>query len=122
MATWPATLPAPTVSGYDIDPVDQTIRTDMEVGSARTRRRTRMRLDMINVVWRLTDAQMAIFRAWFEDDAAGASGGAGWFTVSLATGDSGLASRSARFNGAPKYNLLPGLRWQVTAKLEVRNA
>lgn len=121
MATWPSSLPAPMVSGYGLEPVDQTIRTDMEVGSARARRRTTSRLDMVNVSWVFTDAQMAVFRAWLDDDVVGAAGGSAWFTTSLATGDSGLVSRSARFNGAPKYSLLSTSRiWQVTAKLEVR--
>lgn len=122
MASWPTTLPAPTVDGYGIEPVDQAIRTDMEAGAARTRRRTRARMDMINVAWRFTDAQMATFRAWFENDATGAAGGAGWFTTSLPVGDGGITSCEAKFNGAFKPSLLRGMCWHVTAKLEVRNA
>lgn len=115
---WPVGLPNPTVSGYGLNPVDQTIRTDMEVGSARVRRRSLARLDMIDVAWKFTDAQMAIFRDWFDTTAAG---GAAWFDINLATGDGGVVLKSAKFNGIWKAGLLPGLNWSVTAKLEVRN-
>lgn len=120
MSTWPSTLPAPTVDGYSIEPFDQTIRTDMESGAARTRRRTRARMDMINVAWKFTDTQMSTFRAWFENDSTGAAGGAGWFTVSLNVGDGGITSKEARFNGVFKPNLLSKSVWNVTATLEVR--
>lgn len=120
MASWPITLPRPLVSGYGLNPVDQTIRTDMETGSARVRRRSAARLDMLDVGWKLTDAQMDIFRAWFEDGATGAAGGAAWFAVDLALGDGGILNEEARFNGAWKASLLPGMNWQVSARLEVR--
>ncbi len=197
MSSWPSILPRPLVSGYAINPADQTLRTDMEAGAARVRRRSRARLDMIDVSWKFTDAQMAVFREWFDnsntveasgtaqagaastitlaadasatDDAynnatihivggtgsgqsrtisdyvgstkvaavdadwttqpdatsvyeisGGADGGAAWFTVSLTTGDGGIVSNEARFNGPWKSSLLPGLNHQVTGKLEVR--
>ena len=120
MATWPTTLPAVSLSGYSIEPVDQSVRTDMEVGSARARRRTAARLDIVSVSWLFTDAQMAIFRAWFEDGATGAAGGAGWFTIGLPMGDGGVVSSDARFVGVPKPSLLSGKNWRVSASLEVR--
>lgn len=121
MATWPATLPRPTVSGYQLAPVDQTVRTDMEAGLARQRRRTAARNDQISVLWLFDDAEMAAFRAWF-DDAAQAAGGAAWFTsLPLATGDGGVVtSQEARFVGTYTADALPGLLWQVNARLEIR--
>jgi hypothetical protein len=66
MQAYPPTLPAPLVSGYTLSPVDQTVRTDMEVGAARVRRRTRARNDLIDVSWLFSPVQMAAFRQWFE--------------------------------------------------------
>lgn len=120
MATWPSTLPAVSLSGYSIEPVDQTVRTDMEVGSPRVRRRTAARLDIVSASWLFTDAQMATFRAWFENSTTGVSGGAGWFTIELPMGDGGVVSSDARFVGVPKPQMLPGKHWSVTASLEVR--
>ena len=119
MSTWPATLPNPDAAGYAITPVDQTSRTDMEVGAARTRRRTSARNDKIDLSWRLRDAQLTIFRTWF-DSATECAGGASWFTVNLAIGTGGLVAVQAKFVGPPKIAHLGGLNWSVTAKVEVR--
>lgn len=105
--------------GYQLSPTSQTIRTDMEVGLPRTRRRTAARNDQISVSWLFTDAEMAIFRAWF-DGVSDAAGGAAWFTVSLANGNTGIDSMEAKFVEAWQATVLPGLYWKVTGKLEVR--
>lgn len=119
MPTFPATLPAPTYDGYALSPVDPVIRTEMEVGSLRARRRTKARNDKIDVTWRFTDEQMAIFRTWFDNDAE-AAGGAAWFTVALAFGAAGIDSVEARFDGIWESTLTPGMNWAVSARLEIR--
>lgn len=119
MATWPATLPKPLIDGYVLKPVDPTVRTDMESGAARTRRRTSARNDKLSAKWIFTDAQMAIFRTWF-DNAAECAGGASWFTVTLARGTTGLVSLEARFVGPFQAPVLSGLNWNVSAELELR--
>lgn len=119
MATWPTTLPAPLAAGYALRPQDQTLRTEMDVGAARTRRRTTARNDRTTVAWTFTGAQMAAFRTWFED-AAQAAGGAAWFTTSLKIGTGGVASVEARFMGPWQADFLPGGFWRVSAEWEVR--
>lgn len=120
MAAWPSTLPAPLLAGYTLDPVAPSIRTDMEFGAARARRRTAARNDIVNLAWQMSDAQMAIFRAWFEDDAQ-AAGGAAWFTITLPIGDSGATAQEARFVGVYQALRVGGLRWTVSASIEVRD-
>lgn len=117
MPTWPSLLPRPQITGYGLNPADQTVRTDMEVGTARSRRRTASRNDQITVNWLFTDAQMAVFRAFFDGDA---DGGSAWFSVDLAFGDAGLRNREARFIGPWQATPTGGLNWDVTAKLETR--
>ena len=117
MATWPTTLPRPLVAGYAIAPMDLTVRTDMEAGAARVRRRSAARNDQVSVTWIFTDTQMATFRAWFDGDCAN---GASWFTVDLNTGDTGLRLVQARFVGPWQSEMQPGPYWQVSGKLEVR--
>lgn len=119
MATFPGTLPVPLLDGYALNPIDQTIRTDMEVGAARARRRTAARQDKLQASWKFTDAQMDTFRTWF-DNASECAGGAAWFTINLAVGATGIDSKNARFIGAFQAKLLPGLNWQVSATLEVQ--
>ena len=119
MATWPSTLPGPMLAGYALNPMDQSIRTDMEVGAARSRRRTVTRSDKLPVSWTFTDAQMAIFRAWFENASTGADGGAGWFTLDLYVGDGGYSSKTCRFVGPFQSAMLEGHNWRIGATLEV---
>lgn len=114
---WPVGLPAPVVPGYDLEPEDATIRTDMEVGSPRVRLRTLANRDTLEVAWKFTDAQMAIFRDWWDTTAAR---GSAWFDLTLPLGRGGLQDAEARFVGRWKSKLQPGLCWTVSAKLEVR--
>ena len=120
MATFPATLPSPTFNSYALAPVDPTLRSDMEVGMARMRRRTADRNDHVALTWMLTDTQMAAFRTWFDDASSGCSGGASWFSITLAAGNGGMQSYNARFTGIwtamPTENFL----WSVSATLEIR--
>ena len=119
MATWPTSLPKPLAGGYGINPVDQTVRTDMEAGAARQRRRTSARNDHIDVSWLLTDAMLTIFRTWFENPVE-AAGGAAWFNTNLALGTGGIVAVEARFIGPPKVIGPNSRKWVVSAKLEVR--
>lgn len=117
---WPTSLPAPLCNGYGIEPEDQTIRTQMETGAARVRRRTSADISMVKVMWTFTDEQMGIFRDWFRDSATGAAGGAAWFSVLLRMGEGGSSSVDARFNGPWKAQMQSRRLWQVSAQLEVR--
>ncbi len=120
MATWPSTLPSPLASGYALNPGDQTIRTDMEMGAPRVRRRTTARNDRVSVSWVLTEPQFKALRDWFDDDVAGIAGGSAWFAVTLAVGGSvARETTDARFDGPLKAELV-GRIWRVAATLEVR--
>lgn len=119
MATWPTTLPQPLLAGYAVSPSDPSLRTEMETGAARSRRRSYGRNDRINASWSMTDAQFSAFRTWFEDDAE-AAGGSAWFAITLRIGDTGATSEEARFVGIYQAQMLHRDRWQVSATLEVR--
>lgn len=119
MSTWPTTLPPPSVSGYGLQPVDPTVRTDMEFGATRARRRSHARADRVTVSWLFTDSEMQTFRQWFDDD-AGAAGGAAWFNIDLPTGNGGITTVEARFAQVFEGELKKGLHWIVRATLEVR--
>lgn len=116
MATWPTYLPAPLRAGYEINPEDPILRTQMDAGPDRVRRRYTAIPSRIPVSWRLTEAQLALFEAWHKYEALD---GAAWFTVSLVNG-LGFQSMEARFAKPPKKALLSGTNWEVSAELEVR--
>lgn len=124
MAAWPSTLPAPLIAGYGVAPLDRTIRTEMEAGASRVRQRSAARLDQVQVAWEMTDAQMAAFRAWFNDTSTGISGGASWFTgLPLRLGMGGTESRDCRFVGPPRLEFEGANgagRWRISGAIEVR--
>jgi hypothetical protein len=120
MSSWPSSLPSPLANGYAIKPVDQSIRTNMEVGAARVRRRSFARNDKVPVSWLFSDDQMAIFRAWFENGSTGAAGGACWFSTSLSIGTGGMVTATARFIGPFSANRLDRFNWTVSGELEIR--
>ena len=73
---WPDTLPGIIEPGFELRPAEQSVRTDMEVGTKRLRRISAARADSVTVAWKMTDREMAAFRAWHGDEAwslAGAS-------------------------------------------------
>ena len=120
MATFPTTLPKPTVDNYTLKPVDQTVRTDMEVGAARVRRRTAARNDAVSVVWLFSPEEMGEFRTWFDDGVTGINGGSSWFDIRLDTGNGSSSVVETRFKGAWEANRLGNGYWKVSAQLEVR--
>lgn len=111
--TW--TIPVPNLSGYEVTPIDPCIRTDMETGAPRTRRRTSARLDKIKVQWVFNDADMISFRNWFNTDIAG---GSAWFNLELNAGF-GKETREVKFSGIWNASK-PSGAWVVSADLDVR--
>ncbi len=107
MRIWPDTLPRGMGESSTLSPVDQSVRTAMEAGPPRVRRTTRARLDLIEMRWRLSHAEMALFRAWFADAYwsdfrdSGALANAGFSGSGGTIGTAGLAgpdgSASLRF-------------------------
>ena len=114
---WPDTLPGVIVPGYQLSPVDQSIRTEMEAGLPRNRRITAARGDTLKVVWKFTDAEFVAFRAWHGDEAWSLTGDsdafAAWSTkeVSLvpdaAVGPAGqLADRIVETAATAQHRIL----------------
>ncbi len=116
MITWPDKLPFPTVEGYSIQPGDAIVRTDMEAGSARQRRRFTQVPSRIQVRWLMSQTQFAIFEAWYRWEAK--EGGA-WFDITL-LGGLGLLSQQARFTQSFQTQLVTGTLWEIRTELEVR--
>ena len=114
MPTWPASLPLPRRDDYALEPVDPVVRSEMESGPARQRRRFTTYPTRIPVRWSMTDGQFAVFEAWHAQDV---SDGQDWFTTDLLNGV-GRTSYQARFAGIWRA-AKQGAKWIVTATLEV---
>ena len=63
--TWPTTLPLPSVEGYGLTPQEAVLRTDMESGPARQRRRFRQTLPPLTVRSLFRQFEFALFSSWF---------------------------------------------------------
>jgi hypothetical protein len=114
---WPPTLPLPTVQGYSVQPEDAILRTEMEAGLARQRRRFTNVPTKVSVRWIMRRDQYAIFEGWYRWQA---KEGANWFTITL-LGGLGLLDQEARFTRQFSARLLAGSTlWEITSELEIR--
>ncbi len=115
--SWPQTLPLPTVQGYGVQPGDSILRTEMEAGLARQRRRFTDVPTKVSVRWIMRRDQYAIFEGWYRWHA---KEGANWFAITL-LGGLGLLEQEARFTRQFSSRLLAGgTLWEVTSELEIR--
>lgn len=115
--TWPSTLPLPTVQGYGVQPGEAILRTEMEAGLARQRRRFTDVPTKVTVRWIMRRDQYAIFEGWYRWHARE---GASWFAITL-LGGLGLLEQEARFTRQFSSRLLAGgTLWEITSELEIR--
>lgn len=70
MPTWPSTLPAPKVGSYKENPPKLTLRTEMEQGPAKVRKRFTAGVRMLSFTLCLTKAEVEILDDFFVDDVA----------------------------------------------------
>lgn len=113
---WPTTLPLPSVEGYGVNPGEAILRTEMEAGPARQRRRFTQVPSRIGVRWLFRREQFALFEAWYRWQA---KEGGEWFAIDL-LGGLGLVSHEARFTRQFESRLKNALLWEVTSELEIR--
>lgn len=119
--SFPSFLPGPEQKTLVIQPVDPVVRTQMDSGSPRSRRRFTSYPSNYPVTWIFTQTEMAVFEAWHNQ---AINDGASWFNIDLPNG-LGISSYEAKFQGTGqnpwKAALQPGLIWKITATLEVRS-
>jgi len=113
---WPERLPLPTIDGYGIRPGEAILRTEMEAGPARQRRRYTQVPSRISVRWIFRREQFALFEAWYRWTAK--EGGA-WFEIDL-LGGLGLLAQEARFTRQFDARIVAGVLWEIRSELEIR--
>ncbi len=118
MAAFPGTLPKPLADNYGGNQDQAFIRTEMEAGAQRQRKRYTAVLHQLSLSWKFTAAEMATFKTFFDTTI---NRGSDFFTMSLDVG-AGITSYDVRFTAPYEYSRLPGGNWQVSAKVEVRGA
>jgi hypothetical protein len=118
MSAWPSTLPAALIASYSVKPDVGFIRTDMDVGAARQRRRYTAQPSRIPVSWIFTAAQMAAFKTFYETTL---DVGTGWFTMTINAG-AGQVTKDCRFVESYEAKPLSATQWTVSGNIEVRDA
>lgn len=113
METWPSVLPNPsTAFSSSVD--SSVIRTKMDSGYVRQRKRFTQQFRTIKAKWEMDDDQLAIFQAWWKYKI---NNGADWFQANLALG-SGLRLYTVRFTESYDHSYKGVLFWNVSANLE----
>ena len=114
---FPAGLPTPLRSGYELQHVSPLMRSELESGRVRQRRRYTSVPTIVSVSWILTRQQAQVFESWFRYEI---EDGAGWFNCRLNT-PVGLQDYECRF--ADMYSgpqLVARDHWQFSADIEIR--
>lgn len=113
MTAWPITLPQELdQDGYTEKPPNPTIRTSMDAGVAKTRRRFSSGVRPITGTMILTNAERQILDDFYVSDLAHGSLSFDWINPT-----SGLVA-SVRFVEPPDYSAF-GAAYQVAMKLEI---
>ncbi len=113
MTAWPATLPKPLMAGFKETQAQNSIRSDMETGPAKVRRRTTANAGQMEFSLLLTSAQLDTLLGLFEDDL---------YSGSLAftfTHPRTAESLSCRFLSPPTYVPASGSFYNASVSLEV---
>ncbi len=113
MATWPASLPqAPLLRGYSEQGQGNTIRTQMDVGPPKRRRRYTAELVQYQMMVLLTEAQLATFETFYTSTLSHGADAFDWVDHRAGT------TLEYAFVGRPQYTPAGGGLWEVSFTLE----
>ena len=115
---YPPILPTPTIQGYRIKQQDNTVRTRMEAGVARQRRRFLTVPTDMRLRWVMQSSLFALFEGFYKTKA---KEGAEWIIFPIYNG-AGYLDSEVRFKEPYQATLLSDNTWQVTADMEIREA
>ena len=114
---WPASLPKPLVSGYNLKPAEGVLRTNMDSGLARQRRIFTQTPTVFQVSWIMSQQEFQTFEGWYLHFA---KEGATKFQIDLQSGQ-GIIAHTVRFKDQYQASLVSATLWQIRASLEVLN-
>ncbi len=114
MTAWPSTLPAsPLAKNFQELRADTIIRTDMDVGPAKTRQRSTAGVGELQMTYLLSVAQAAAMDDFYATTLSG--GSLSFDYTHPRTG----ALLSCRFTSPPEYTAVNGLYYEAAVALEV---
>lgn len=108
MAAFPSSLPKPLMAGYEFGSIDPWVEDAPEVGSNRRRARFTRALQSFSFTLRLTDAERAVLKAFYDTTLAN---GVDSFTWTAPHDDTAYV---VRFTAAPSYASVTYNVWDVS--------
>ncbi len=118
MIAYPSFLPGPLLAGYTLNQQANLLRSEMDSGQARVRRRFKNVPSIIASTWLFTAEQASLFEDFIENTL---DGGAAWFEMPVKT-PVGMQTGTLRFVESPLEACTPlSIKlWQYTAKVELK--
>ena len=118
---FPSELPGPLVSGYSATRQDPILRTGMDAGAPRARRRYTDTADYLDCSWAFDQAEMNIFK-WFYEETL--NDGLEWFDMDVDVGGQenviGKQTYECRFRRVYQARARLCNQWTVSGSLELR--
>ncbi|MPS48552.1 hypothetical protein [Methylobacillus sp.] len=115
---YPSTLPKPSMGNYSLKPQSGKIRTEMEGGPARVRRRSLSVPVDVQVLFKFDRKEFGIFQKFYREDLFD---GASYFNIKLVNG-AGEHIVKARFKDEYEASVDKHENfWQVSGTLEAMN-
>jgi hypothetical protein len=119
LEVWPDESVIPQVSSVSYSGTQQanTVRTAMDSGTIRQRRRFSVEMFSVDCTWELSDDEFGIFAAFHNYYL---NLGSDWFMIQIPLGGMGVVTCQARFqNGAFKQQYEDVSYWTITATLDI---
>ena len=116
--SYPDVLPLPLLGSSTFNKQSNILRTEMNSGRARQRRRFLKTPSYMAAKWQLSSLNAALFEGFYEYDLKDSD----WFLLKIPT-PSGLVEREVRFVSSPLENYRPigSGKWQYEAKIEIKD-
>lgn len=114
--SFPTNIPKVFMGQYSYKADNNVVRTEMESGLARQRRRSIFKTVKFNVKWIFSRSELAIFEKFYSEEIYD---GAGWFNIKLVNG-TGESEYKARFvaDSVETQTVANEHVWEVTGVLE----
>jgi len=110
--SWPISLPLPDVGGYQETMPDAVIRSPMDVGPDKVRRRTSAAVRKFKLTYSMTPTQLATLDTFFNTTV---EGGALTFTMD---NPRTAITETYRFMAPPDINAISGAYYRVNCSFE----
>ncbi len=111
---WPSTLQDKVnTQGFNLEVGDTAIRSDVDVGPVKVRRRFTRGIDKMSVTINLTESQFEDLEFFFKTTLNGGVNVFEWTHPITGT------AQSFRFIGPPKYTPLGGIEFSASFELEI---